>query len=78
MSITVKQKTKLLALLGTIDGIVFGEHLEYCNLLGFCYMYFLLEGMAYQCLLKNELLGAGIEDLKVNLVSELTSVVCCM
>lgn len=23
------------------------------------------EGMAYQCLLKNELLGAGIEDLKV-------------
>lgn len=29
-------------------------------------MYFLLEGMAYQCLLKNELLGAGIEDLKVH------------
>jgi hypothetical protein len=23
------------------------------------------EGIAYQCLLKNELLGAGIEDLKV-------------
>ena len=30
-------------------------------------MNFPLEGMAYQCLLKNELLGAGIEDLKVNL-----------
>ena len=46
-------------------------------------MYFLLEGMAYQCLLKNELLGAGIEDLKVNLANGLTSVqsskcVCCM
>jgi len=27
------------------------------------------EGMAYQCLLKNELLGAGIEDLKVNLAN---------
>ena len=26
------------------------------------------EGMAYQCLLKNELLGAGIEDLKVILM----------
>jgi len=30
--------------------------------------------MAYQCLLKNELLGAGIEDLKVNLANGLTSV----
>ena len=30
------------------------------------YVYcFFPEGMAYQCLLKNELLGAGIEDLKV-------------
>ena len=29
-----------------------------------CVLFF-PEGMAYQCLLKNELLGAGIEDLKV-------------
>ena len=38
--------------------------------LSFHYNYYKLdclsEGMAYQCLLKNELLGAGIEDLKVN------------
>ena len=32
--------------------------------------------MAYQCLLKNELLGAGIEDLKVNLANGLILVVC--
>ena len=40
-------------------------------------MYFLLEGMAYQCLLKNELLGAGIEDLKVHVhVNRLTYQKC--